>query len=88
MINLRWPDIRLTPKDHLLDSLSVQPNVQSLIGGKGVTYNKHYCTVAWCCPSRVNYFTGRTAHNTNLTSAQAPYGMSHISSTIAKLIGR
>jgi N-acetylglucosamine-6-sulfatase len=58
----------------LLDSLSVQPNVKSLIGDKGVTYEKHFCTVAWCCPSRVNFFTGRAAHNTNLTSAQPPYG--------------
>lgn len=52
----------------LLDSMSVMPNVNSLIGAEGVTYQKHYCTVAWCCPSRVNFFTGRAAHNTNVTS--------------------
>ncbi len=39
-----------------------------------MTYEKHYCTVAWCCPSRVNFFTGRAAHNTNITSAQPPHG--------------
>ncbi|KAK5162800.1 uncharacterized protein LTR77_011172 [Saxophila tyrrhenica] len=61
-------------QDLILDSLSVQPNVRNLIGGEGVTYNKHYCTVAICCPSRVNFFTGRAAHNTNITSIRLPYG--------------
>jgi arylsulfatase A-like enzyme len=58
----------------LLDSMSVMPNVNRLIGGEGVTFQKHYCTVAWCCPSRVNFFTGRAAHNTNVTSIDPPYG--------------
>ncbi|KAK3707268.1 hypothetical protein LTR37_012269 [Vermiconidia calcicola] len=61
-------------QDQLLDSMSVMPNVRSLIGAEGVTYDKHYCTVAWCCPSRVNFFTGRAAHNTNVTSSDAPHG--------------
>lgn len=50
------------------------PNVKSMIGAEGVTYQKHYCTVALCCPSRVNFFTGRAAHNTNVTSLGLPYG--------------
>ena len=55
--------------------MSVMPNVKSMIGAEGVTYQKHYCTVAWCCPSRVNFFTGRAAHNTNVTSSSGlPYG--------------
>lgn len=61
-------------QDMLLDSLSVMPNVKSQIGNKGVTYKKHYCTVAWCCPSRVNFLTGKAAHNTNVTSLSPPYG--------------
>ena len=60
--------------DLQLDSLSVQPQIQSLIGGKGTTYNKHYCTTAWCCPSRVSFLTGKAAHNTNVTSISPPYG--------------
>ena len=60
--------------DMLLDSMSAMPNVTKLIGGEGVTYQKHYCTVAWCCPSRVNFLTGRAAHNTNVTSTGPPYG--------------
>ena len=50
------------------------PKVTSLIGGAGINYDKHYCTVAWCCPSRVSFFTGRAAHNTNVTSIAPPYG--------------
>jgi arylsulfatase A-like enzyme len=61
-------------QDLLLDSMSVMPNVESQIGAQGVTYTKHYCTVAWCCPSRVNFLTGRMAHNTNITALSPPYG--------------
>lgn len=60
--------------DMLLDSLTVMPNVKKYLGDQGVLYNKHYCTVAVCCPSRVNFFTGRAAHNTNVTSLTWPYG--------------
>ena len=58
----------------LLDSMSVMPNVNKLIADEGVFYQKHYCTVAWCCPSRANFLTGRAAHNTNITSTGTPYG--------------
>lgn len=61
-------------QDMLLDSLSVMPNVKKDIASQGVTYNNHYCTVAWCCPSRVNFLTGRAAHNTNVTALSPPYG--------------
>ena len=61
-------------QDMLLDSLSVMPHVKSQIGDQGVTYKKHYCTVAWCCPSRVNFLTGKAAHNTNVTALSRPYG--------------
>ena len=50
------------------------PNVMQNIGKHGATFDKHYCTVSLCCPSRANFFTGRAAHNTNITSLQPPYG--------------
>jgi arylsulfatase A-like enzyme len=56
--------------DMLLDSMQAMPNVNKLIAEEGVFYQKHYCTVAWCCPSRVNFLTGRAAHNTNVTSGR------------------
>lgn len=58
----------------LLDSMSVMPQVNRLIADQGVFYHKHFCTVAWCCPSRTNFLTGRAAHNTNVTSGSLPYG--------------
>lgn len=61
-------------QDVHLDSMSVMPNVNKWLGDEGVRYESHYCTVAWCCPSRVNFFTGRAAHNTNVTSTGPPYG--------------
>ena len=61
-------------QDLLLNSMSAMPNVKRLIGEQGVTYDKHYCTIAWCCPSRVNFLTGKAAHNTNVTSTGPPYG--------------
>lgn len=60
--------------DTLLDSMSVMPNVKSLIADKGITYERHYCTVSWCCPSRVNFLTGKAAHNTNVTALENPFG--------------
>lgn len=42
---------------------------------QGAEYLHHYCTVSLCCPSRVNLWTGRAAHNTNVTDIAPPYGM-------------
>ncbi|KAJ5676598.1 uncharacterized protein N7477_002231 [Penicillium maclennaniae] len=47
---------------------------KSLLVQKGVTYPKHYCSVALCCPSRGNLWTGHMLHNTNVTDVSAPYG--------------
>lgn len=32
---------------------------------QGTKFAKHFCTVAICCPSRANLWTGHAAHNTN-----------------------
>ncbi|KAJ5152395.1 hypothetical protein N7492_010690, partial [Penicillium capsulatum] len=60
-------------QDLHMNSLDAMPNVKSLIGEHGTTYNSHYCTVALCCPSRVSLLTGKAAHNTNVTSLKMPY---------------
>ena len=49
----------LTWLDKLMNSMDYMPNVQKLIGDNGVTFDKHYCTSAFCCPSRVSLFTGK-----------------------------
>lgn len=48
--------------------------LQKHIIDKGTTFAKHYCTVAVCCPSRANLWTGKAAHNTNVTDLVPPYG--------------
>ncbi|KAH7034746.1 arylsulfatase precursor [Microdochium trichocladiopsis] len=61
-------------QDLLLDSLTYQPLLQKHITDKGTRFDKHYCTIALCCPSRVSMLTGRAAHNTNVTDVSGPYG--------------
>jgi N-acetylglucosamine-6-sulfatase len=52
------------------------PFLQKHLLHEGTLYANHYCTVALCCPSRVNMWTGRAAHNTNVTDVFPPYGES------------
>jgi hypothetical protein len=61
-------------QDAKMNSLDYMPAVQTHLVEKGTHYQKHYCTVAWCCPSRVSLWTGKTAHNTNVTNVEPPYG--------------
>jgi arylsulfatase A-like enzyme len=64
-------------QDAQMNSLDYMPAVQKHLMQKGTHYQKHYCTVAWCCPSRVSLWTGKTAHNTNVTNVEPPYGTFH-----------
>ena len=61
-------------QDLLMRSLDFQPNVQKLLRDKGASFERHYCTIAQCCPSRVSLLTGRAAHNTNVTDVREPFG--------------
>ena len=61
-------------QDVHLDSLAYQPSVHRHLIDQGLTFKRHFCTVALCCPSRVNLWTGKAAHNTNVTDINPPYG--------------
>lgn len=61
-------------QDKLLKSVDYQPAVRKHFIEQGTTFEKHYCTMAQCCPSRVSFLTGMTGHNTNVTSVSAPHG--------------
>lgn len=50
------------------------PSLNKLLVNEGTTYQRHFCTVALCCPSRVSLLTGKAAHNTNVTDVSPPYG--------------
>ncbi|KAH7235071.1 alkaline-phosphatase-like protein [Fusarium solani] len=60
-------------QDWHMKSLKHMPLLQKYLINEGTLYSNHYCTVALCCPSRVNLWTGRAAHNTNV-NVWAPYG--------------
>ncbi|KAK5630809.1 hypothetical protein RRF57_006524 [Xylaria bambusicola] len=61
-------------QDLHLDSLQYMPFVRKHLIEKGTSFNKHYCTTALCCPSRVTLWTGKVPHNTNVTDVNPPYG--------------
>lgn len=62
-------------QDVHLSSLDYMPLVRKHLLEKGTYYKKHYCTTAVCCPSRVTLWTGKAAHNTNITDVNPPYGV-------------
>ena len=61
-------------QDLHLNSLNYMPFLQNHLLEQGTFYKRHFCTVALCCPSRVSLWTGKTAHNTNVTDVNPPYG--------------
>ena len=63
-------------QDKKLDSLQNMTTVQSELIAKGIEYDRHYCQVSLCCPSRVTLLTGRAAHNTKVTDLVMPFGQS------------
>ena len=52
-------------QDMHMDSLKYMPHLHKHIGSRGLSFRRHFCTVALCCPSRGNLWSGQAAHNTN-----------------------
>jgi N-acetylglucosamine-6-sulfatase len=48
-------------QDLHMDSLSYMPFVKEHLIDRGTSFQRHYCTVALCCPSRVSMWTGKAA---------------------------
>ncbi|KAJ5385834.1 hypothetical protein N7509_008375 [Penicillium cosmopolitanum] len=61
-------------QDLQLDSIDYTPHITRHIRDQGTFYRNHFVTTALCCPSRVSLWTGRQAHNTNVTDVHPPYG--------------
>ncbi|KAK0610572.1 alkaline-phosphatase-like protein [Bombardia bombarda] len=61
-------------QDLHLQSLDYLPLIKKHLSSQGTSYKRHYCTTALCCPSRVSLWTGKQAHNTNVTDVSPPYG--------------
>jgi len=62
-------------QDLHMQSLDYMPLLKKHIIDRGTFYKRHYCSTAICCPSRVTLWTGKNAHNTNVTDVNPPYGM-------------
>ncbi|APA06985.1 hypothetical protein sscle_02g017550 [Sclerotinia sclerotiorum 1980 UF-70] len=61
-------------QDLHLQSVDYMPLLKKHIIDQGTFFKRHYCTTAICCPSRVTLWTGKNAHNTNVTDVAPPYG--------------
>ncbi|KAL7625868.1 hypothetical protein AAE478_005091 [Parahypoxylon ruwenzoriense] len=61
-------------QDLHMNSLEYMPYVQKHLINRGTLFKRHFCTTALCCPSRVSLWTGKAAHNTNVTNVVPPYG--------------
>ncbi|RDW59238.1 arylsulfatase-4 [Coleophoma crateriformis] len=61
-------------QDLQLNSLEYMPLLRKYIGEQGSFFRNHFVTTALCCPSRVSLWTGRQAHNTNVTDVNPPFG--------------
>ncbi|KAL6870553.1 alkaline-phosphatase-like protein [Trichoderma novae-zelandiae] len=61
-------------QDNHMGSLDHMPSLQKHLIHQGTTFERHYCSTAICCPSRVTLWTGQLAHNTNVTNVNPPWG--------------
>ncbi|KAK4652594.1 hypothetical protein QC762_208050 [Podospora pseudocomata] len=61
-------------QDLHLQSMDYVPLIKKHLADKGTSYKRHYCTTSQCCPSRVTLWTGKLAHNTNVTDVLPPWG--------------
>lgn len=60
-------DVHMNSLDHI-------PLIKERLIDQGTLYKRHFCTTAVCCPSRASLWTGKLAHNTNVTDLFPPYG--------------
>ncbi|KIX01793.1 uncharacterized protein Z518_09520 [Rhinocladiella mackenziei CBS 650.93] len=78
LVGAKRPNILFIMTDdqdlHMTPPATFMPHVEQSIVKEGATFATHFCTVALCCPSRATLWTGRAAHNTNVTDVAPPYG--------------
>lgn len=68
-------------QDLHMNSLDYLPHINKHLTEQGTLFKKHFCTTAICCPSRVTLWTGKAAHNTNVTDVSPPYGKKSLHGT-------
>ena len=60
--------ILVDDQDFHLGSMDHMFSLQSQLVQQGVMFTNHYGHVSQCCPARATLWTGKHAHNTNVTS--------------------
>jgi arylsulfatase A-like enzyme len=60
--------------DMTSSELAGMPNVQSLIGAQGTTFNEAYTSFPLCCPSRATMLSGQYMHNHGVRGNFPPNG--------------
>ena len=60
--------------DMTSSELAGMPNVQSLIGAQGTTFNEAYVSFPLCCPSRATMLSGQYMHNHGVRGNFPPNG--------------
>ncbi|KAJ5808977.1 hypothetical protein N7474_010246 [Penicillium riverlandense] len=61
-------------QDLQLNSVAYTPLIAKHLRDKGTAFANHFVTTSLCCPSRVSLWSGKLAHNTNVTDVSPPYG--------------
>jgi N-acetylglucosamine-6-sulfatase len=56
------------------ESVSVMPELKSLLIDEGTTFNNAFVTDPLCCPSRATFLRGQYSHNTKIAGNSAPEG--------------
>jgi arylsulfatase A-like enzyme len=69
------PDIVVIESDdQTVESMRVMHQVDSLIGGHGVTFKRSFVNYSLCCPSRATFLTGQYEHNHHVLGNQGQTG--------------
>lgn len=61
-------------QDLQMNSMDYMGGVKTHLTDQGTYFAHHFATISLCCPSRVNMWTGKAAHNTNVTDLHPPFG--------------
>jgi N-acetylglucosamine-6-sulfatase len=60
--------------DQTRESMKVMKNVKSLIGDRGVAFQRSFVNYSLCCPSRATFLTGQYMHNHQVLGNEWPNG--------------